>query len=65
MRAHVTSGGLSLIGLTGKTKASLVSGPVEAVAIGGDLEMETISGTLTLAEGSTGRVTARRAVSER
>ena len=44
------------MGLRGRTFAKLVSGPVEALGVGGDLTMETISGELILADCSAERV---------
>ncbi|MGI5145412.1 hypothetical protein ACQEVC_03260 [Plantactinospora sp. CA-294935] len=46
------------VGLAGRTGAGLVSGPVEALGVSGDLTMETVSGELILADGTAEQVRA-------
>lgn len=41
--------------------SAAVSGPVEALGVAGDLDMETVSGEVTLADGAAGQVRARTA----
>ena len=47
------------MGLDGRTSAKLVSGPVEALGVDGDLTLETVSGELVVADSSAQRVHAR------
>ena len=58
-RVDVTAGQITLMGLRGGTSAKIISGPVEALGVGGDLTLETVSGEVTLADSAAGRVRAQ------
>ncbi|KKJ99263.1 DUF4097 family beta strand repeat-containing protein [Micromonospora sp. HK10] len=57
-RVDVVSGQVTLMGLRGLTQAKVTSGPVEALGVHGDLNLETVSGELILADSAPERVRA-------
>ncbi|MEH0972660.1 DUF4097 family beta strand repeat-containing protein [Micromonospora sp. CPCC 205546] len=60
-RVEVTAGQITLMGLRGRTSAKITAGPVEALGVAGDLDLETVSGEVTLADSAAGRVRAHTA----
>ncbi|PZF92561.1 DUF4097 family beta strand repeat-containing protein [Micromonospora deserti] len=58
-RVEVTSGQITLMGLSGRTAAKITSGPVEALGVAGDLDLETVSGEVILADSTAGQVHAQ------
>ncbi|MCM0678268.1 DUF4097 domain-containing protein [Micromonospora phytophila] len=58
-RAEVTAGQITLRGLRGRTAAKITSGPVEALGVAGDLDLETVSGEVILADSAAGQVRAQ------
>lgn len=55
----MTAGQITLMGLRGQTAAKITSGPVEALGVTGDLDVETVSGEVILADSAPGQVRAQ------
>jgi Putative adhesin len=53
------SGNITLDGVTGTVEATTVSGAIEAQGVGGRIGFNSVSGDLTLADGSVGRLDAK------
>ncbi len=53
------SGRITLDGVTGTVEATTVSGDIEAQGVGGRIGFNSVSGDLTLADGSVGRLDAK------
>ncbi|MEU6075507.1 DUF4097 family beta strand repeat-containing protein [Micromonospora sp. NPDC047074] len=57
-RAEVTHGQITLMGLRGRTRAKITAGPVEALGVAGELDLETVSGEVIVADSRAGQVRA-------
>ena len=59
LTVECTSGRIALLGTGGQTRATMVSGPIEALGCSGDLALETVSGEITIGDSAARQVSGK------
>jgi hypothetical protein len=59
LSVECASGRTTLLGIDGRLRATVVSGPIEALGCAGDISLETVSGEITVADIAAHRLSAK------